>query len=120
MVAKTQTLACMIMKLTKTTQEANDNLQAEIKLAYGDLAKHIDATQRTMQVMADKLGMQRSHKSKPTPKNAVRQPNIVPQDITDIDTVTQLTTVTSILKIASSATALKIRQKTVHFNAIVM
>ena len=37
----------------------------------------------------------------------------------DIDTVTQLTTATSILKTALLATRSKIRSKTVHFNAIV-
>ena len=37
MVLKTQTLACMIMELMINTHEANDNLQAEIKLAYKDV-----------------------------------------------------------------------------------
>ena len=36
----------------------------------------------------------------------------------DIDTVTQLTTTTGILKTASSATASKTTSKTVHFNEI--
>ena len=86
-----------------------------IKLAQG-----IDATHtKTMKSMEDKLQQQQSHKSKPTPKDAVRQSDIVPPDIKDIDIVTQLTTATSILKTALLATASKTGSKTIHFNATV-
>ena len=68
--------------------------------------------------MENKLQQQKSNKSKTPPKNNVRQPNIVPPDIMDINTVTNLTTATSLLKTALSATTSKTRSKTLQFNVI--
>ena len=62
--------------------------------------------------MESNLQQQKSNKSKTPPKNNVRQPNIVPPDIMDIDTVT------SIFKTALLSTASKTKSKTVHFNEI--
>ena len=68
--------------------------------------------------MESNLQQRKSKKSKTPPENNVRQPNIVPPDIMEIDTVTQSTTATGILKTASPATASKTKSKTVHFNEI--
>ena len=68
--------------------------------------------------MESNLQRQKSNKSQTPPGNNVRQPDIVPPDIMDIDTVTQSTTATGILKTALSATASKTKSKTVHFNEI--
>ena len=69
--------------------------------------------------MEDKLRQEQSHKLKPSPKNDDQQPNIIPPDIMNIDTVTQLITTTCILKTVLLATAPKTRSKMVHFNTIV-
>ena len=82
------------------------------------LSQDIIEVLKTLESMENNLQQQKSNKSKTPPKNNVRQPDIVPPDIMDIDTVTQLITATGILKIAPSATTLKTRLKTVHFNAI--
>ena len=79
----------------------------------------MNTTQKAIKSVEDKLRRRQSNKSKTPPKNTVRQPNIVPLDIMDINTVTQSTTLTSILKKASSTTASKTRSKTVQFSAIV-
>ena len=55
--------------------------------------------------MQAKLQQRKLNKSKTPPKNNVRQLDIVPPDIMDIDTVT------SILKTASSTVALKTKYK---------
>ena len=116
MVSKTQTIACMVMNLTKNTHEENGNLQADIKSTWDSLNKDInqlnDATLNGIESIAKRLKWlqrQQLNKSKTPPKNTVRQPNTVPPDIMDIDTVTQLTTATSTLKTALLATALKTR-----------
>ena len=104
----------------------NDYLQTDIdkfreftgtivtKLAHG-----IDATWETMKSLEDKLWQQQIHQLKPPPKNNHQQPDIVPPDIMDIDTVTESTTATCILTTALSTTASKTRSKMVQFNAIV-
>ena len=90
-----------------------DDLQVEINTmrdAYTHEFVHYTDTQ---------LRQRQSNNTKIPPKNPVRQLNIVPPDIMDIDTVTQLTTAMSILKTALLATTSKTRTKKVHFNAIV-
>ena len=62
--------------------------------------------------MESNLQRRKLNKSKTPPENNVRQPDIVPPDIMDIDTVT------SNLKTGSSSTASKTKSKTVHFNEI--
>ena len=71
-----------------------------------------------MESTESNLQRRESNKFQTPPGINVRQPDIVPPDIMDIDTVTQLTTATGILKTASSATASKTKSKTVHFNEI--
>ena len=75
------------------------------------LSQDIYEVQKTLESMESNLQQQKSNKSKTPPGNNVRQPDIVPPDIMDIDTITQLTT-------ALSSTASKTKSKTVHFNEI--
>ena len=76
------------------------------------LSQDINDVLKTLESTENKLQRQQIHQSKSPPKNNVRQPNILPPDIMDIDAVT------SILKTALSATASKTSSKTVYSNAI--
>ena len=75
------------------------------------LSQDICEVQKTLESTESNLQQQESNKSRIPPGTNVRQPDIVPPDIMDIDTVTQSTT-------ASSSTTSKTKSKTVHFNEI--
>ena len=102
---------CEIGYVSKRLDTAKD-YNGKTDTTIIQLAQIMDATQKPIESVKDKLQLQQLHQSKSPPKNNVRQPDIVPPDIMNIDTVT------SIIKVTLSSTVLKTKSKTVHFNEI--
>ena len=111
-----------ILAINSTQNYIMDSFNREIGYVRTRLDIEMEYVNKRLDIARDYTGKtdttRKSNKSKTPPKNNVRQPNIVPPDIMDIDTVTQLTTATGILKTDSSSTASKTKSKTVHFNEI--